>query len=82
VVTVQSTYLNGSTQVNQSTQVDGPSTQEESEAFETCAAALRSLGSRRDSALRATERGFAKLRAAGQPIGEEALIKAALCSPR
>jgi hypothetical protein len=51
--------------------------------FETCAAALRSLGSRRDSALRATERGFAKLRAAGQPIGEEALIKAALArSPR
>jgi hypothetical protein len=81
--TDQSTYRNGSTQVNQSTQVDGPSTPEEAEVFETCAAALRSLGSRRDSALRATERAFAKLRAAGTPIGEEALIKAALArSPR
>jgi hypothetical protein len=69
--------------VNQSTQVNGPSTPEEIEVFETCAAALRSLGSRRDSALRATERAFAKLRTTGTPIGEEALIKAALArSPR
>jgi hypothetical protein len=43
----------------------------------------RSLGSRRDSALRATERAFARLRVTGTPIGEEALIKAALArSPR
>jgi hypothetical protein len=84
LVAVQSTYVNSgraadqSTYLNGSTQVDAPSTPEESEAFETCAAALRSLGSRRDSALRSTQRAFLRLRAAGTPIGEEALIKAAL----
>jgi HNH endonuclease len=95
VVAVQATYVNGSIPPGESTYVDGtttavepaadgnghPPAPEELAAFETCVAALRSLGSTRDSALRAARRGLAKLKAAGKPIGEEALIKSALARP-